>query len=214
MRTLFVSVLALLLLIACDDGSFTRDSGSGTNTLYVVAHIEGEPDQYTQIMVEVDLDGDELSGAVVTINSDLGQVTLRETDDGEYEAEQSGFASGYHLRIESGEHSLKGSLNAPKAHTIDNPEHGSTYDTQNGDLEVIWSPAGADRVQVANDEFELDFTDDSGKAIIPARTFEDDEDEIEVKRTNRMNLAGGVGDSYFEIEYEVSAEIFVVNPYD
>ena len=215
MKALIAAGVIAVLAAACDDDtSFSRDSGSGSNTLYVYADIEGKAGSSTHMYVEVALNGNDVSGASVVVDSDLGEVTLTETGDGYYEAEQSGFAPGYHLRVESGENNLKASLNAPKAHSIKNPEQGATYDTQDGDLEVSWSPTGADEARVETDEVELDFNGDPGAATIPATSFEGDEDEVEVKRTNKMQLAGGTTGSGFEISYEVQHEITVLNPYD
>jgi hypothetical protein len=162
----------------------------------------------------VRLDGNLLSGATVLVDSDQGEITLPETSSGYYEVHQSGYAPRYTLSVEFEDNNLDGSLDAPNPHTIDTPADGSTYDTQSGDLVVTWSPTGADETRVESDEADLDIAGDPGQAVLPSTTFEDDEDEIEVKRTNRVHLAGGVSDSHLEVSFEDKAEIFVENPYN
>ncbi len=216
-RLLTIGILGVLLTACGENGtdfSFDEDSGSGTNTLYVDGHIEGKPGDSTHMEVEVSLDGAPLAGAEVRIDSDLGAITLQATAPGRYEAHQSGFASGYRLRVEMDGDSVEGALDSPEPHTVETPAAGSTYDTHSGDLIVTWSPTGADETKVESDKADLELTGDPGEAVIPLTTFQDDEDEIEVERTNRIHLAGGTGDSNLEISYKTETEIFVENPHD
>jgi len=56
--------------------------------------------------------------------------------------------------------------------------------------------------------------DDEGGLDIPASMFVEEDQEIEISRTNEIDLHGGAPGSYLSVERGDKTHLSVVNPYD
>jgi hypothetical protein len=197
-----------------------NDPGTGTNTLSVIADIDGQDipgGLATDMDVQLrDAQGAPVSGATVTIqNGSLGTTTLFETGvgTGEYTASVNGFASGdYRLNVVAGadrvEDVVVGGIGV---HTIESPTTTEAVPA-NLALVVTWSrPAEAFRADVDSREYEAQDALDSGTHTIPASDVRARADErIRITRYNEVSIAGGLSGSRLKLKLRRTVEPIVV----
>ncbi len=216
-RTL-ITLMALTSVVAC---GYTSE-GSGTQTLEATAFLRFTPTQEALTTGEVQLrysGGVPVSGATVTLtNGDNDHViaTFEESEangeDGIYRGSFDGYVRRLALNIAKSSDVIEATLEGPSKHVLAAPANGTVYGrTDIGDaVDVIWEADDglkADEVVVRFEEsnFTNTFlnTNDPGQVSVPAEKVDDGINTISVVRRNRTNLAGGLGDSIFALEYEV-----------
>lgn len=212
-RALILLSLSASFFAACGG----HDEGRGTQTLYVRA--QAETDGSTRgslIFIEVrqgSSEGQLLNDAVVTLTGDnTGEFALpwQGIDffgfrAGGYGKTELAWDTGWGLTVKRGNDELEAYIEAPGITTITQPISGTTFRRSNGeDLEVRWKDEKnrrADFVTVdftrANDA-DRDLTGDPRSYVVDYnRLVAHEREQIEVRRKNEVNLAGGTPGSRF-----------------
>ncbi|MBI5509948.1 MAG: hypothetical protein HY903_14425 [Deltaproteobacteria bacterium] len=219
MRCLSSSVL-LLLAAGC---GYT-DSGSGSNTLEVIATVEYRADDNsTRAEITVNKSGAKVEGAqVVLTDGDSGdEFAIAQQNNGNntvYRNEISGYHRKMALKVASGSDELTGQLEGPGPHIISNPDNSEILDRNSmGDtFEVRWTTEDgirADEITIRfnQGDFETTISNDNGKYSVPTTKLNAQNDEVRVTRRNRTKLSGGILASSLEISYRVENSVIVQN---
>jgi hypothetical protein len=200
---------------ACGGNSYT-DPGHGTATLLVNGTF-GYEGGGAQIDVHVVRAGAAVTDATVIVSSNLGTVTLTPNGGGgDYQGVQPGWADGFSVSVKSGTDNLQGGIDAPNPVQITSPDPGVSFDPHmapNGLVHVTWAGDRADTAHVESKDFKIDLTPDSGSTDIPATSFVSDHQDIDVRRENSVNLAGGAPGSTLTARYHDTVTITVTNPF-
>lgn len=218
-------------LIAMMVASFTAcgggdDAGEGSNTLFIEAKIEANervsnassPNEFdTRIEVHVRKGGSAVSGALVVVSSDRGEIQLTEGNSGEYHGSQSGYARGFTLDVESGDDFLRGvHLTGPANHVFIEPTQGGSHPA-NTDMLVRWSPADADRAEIEAGNMNRITIADTGSYTVAGNHLEADsgdveEERIELRRSNVTLPAGTTTGSEVRITVRNRLDVQIVGP--
>ena len=220
MKSKWMVVLAGALLgLACgrpgDDDDDGNNPGSGSETLYLEVEVDAEntvinaqsADQFsTDFSVDVLKDNQPFTGAVVTITTAQGPVTLTENPPGLYTGSLLGYAQVFRLDVDGGADFISGvQLTGPAPHTFTAPV--GTVSPPNTDLDVQWEPAGASQAEIETNEMSPTGVEDTGLYTIPA-TFvvgeqgEIVDDEVILRRTEQVLIAGGLTGSHMDVTVE------------
>lgn len=204
------------LLVAVLAAGFTgcgSDAGSGTETLYVEASAETNgTTNGTSIFVLVrnnSANGDFAQDAIVEIVGDRGsEHALPFTNlifvQGYFKSGMV-WEPGWRLRITRGADKLEAYLQAPGITTITEPTPSSVFARgAQQPLRVRWNDDAGRRAEVVEVElnqadYEQARPEDNGVREIPYTTWTEAEQEerVTVRRTNDINLTGGVTGSFF-----------------
>lgn len=206
-----------MVVAACGGGGASgTDPGEGTQTLIVAANASiSSGDPGWSLEVEVGRPGAPMvTDAEVRIESDAGDMVLAHVENGRYAGSLPADATAFALSVEAGEDGLSASLDAPAIPELEHPAVTGfdPHAEEDGLVEVRWSGAAAQRVRVKVAEFEYEGVD-QGSIDVPATTFQDDEEELEVERRNSVTLLGGLGGSTFEAKAETKTRVGVTNPF-
>jgi hypothetical protein len=105
----------------------------------------------------------------------------------------------------------------PSLHRIASPLPGATVPAGQ-DLQIAWSrDEAADTASVETKRFKLDSTVDRGSLLVPGsylpgKVGETQPDEVKVRRTNRVGLAGGIVGSEIRATVRNQVATFLVAP--
>lgn len=215
------SILAMMVCVACSnsdlDPGVGDDPGSGTSTLTVEANVSasaridnartaGELD--TEMNVRITKSGVDVTTGSVTMTSASGTVTLA-YDTTENRNRWRGIAAGYDevyvLDIESGDDNLLGvRVDGPDIHYFTSPAPRAEVDST-VPLDVAWSRHDqADSATIRADEIDDISMPDAGTfslaaGSLKAKREETEENEIRIRRTNRVTPEGAAGGSVMSI---------------
>ena len=208
-----------LLVFASAACGYTSE-GSGTETIEATAFLRFTPTVEAATTGEVRLrysGGVPVSGATVTFtHGDNEQLlaTFVESEaageEGVYRGSFQGYVRRLALSVTQSSDVIEATLEGPGQHILAAPANGTVYgrDTIGDEVKVVWSTEDglkADEVVVQFEEngFVSALDNDPGELSVPAERVDDGINTISVVRRNRTNLAGGLGDSVFALEYEV-----------
>ncbi len=221
---MFRVVMTMGVLFAAGCGGFT-DSGSGSRTLLVDARAAyALSNDRTDLRVDVEVQSGDADEARVFVTDDESNEEIElllANNAGIRTARFNGSFSGYRrrleLRVERGDDDLDAQLEGPGRHVIESPSNGSalSLDDVGGSLEISWSVEDglqADTVSVSLDESSFDATvdEDKGKLDVEREFLSLGDEEVEVRRTNSIELAGGLVGSKFDFSYEVDNEFIII----
>jgi hypothetical protein len=222
---------ALFVFAACGgsplDPGAGDSPGSGTQTLNVngsahatpsVASASKSADFDTDFSVQLTLNNAAVTTGTVTMKSTHGTVmlTFNQDNGGRWEGTAGGYDEVYQLDVVSGSDKISGvRVDGPDIHVITAPAPGASIDTTMP-LMLKWSrETAADAAALNGGDQGIDgltITDTGNYSMAPnflradklaART-----DTIRLTRTNRIEPAGAVAGSNFEVS--ISNEIDVV----
>ncbi len=208
-------MLVSWLVAACGGSSYGTDPGHGTATLLVNGDV-GYEGGAAHFDVHIQRAGANVSDAQVLIGSNFGVVTLITQGGGDYTGVQAGWGDGFNLDITAGNDSLSGGIDAPNPVDITSPNPAASFDPHtapNGLVHVVWAGDRADTARVKSKDWDMTLTPDTGSTDIPATTFVDDHQDIEIRRTNTVDLAGGAPGSTLSAHYNDQVTINVTNPF-
>ncbi len=212
MKTRFeVALLGGLLasaLVACGG----HDPGGGTQTLWVRAQAETDGSTSGSWFVVQVRDGSEngtlLNDAVVSIEGDNTGELVLPFDGGDFFGFRVGanikrdlpWDTGWRLTVRRGKDELDAYLEAPGVTTITAPVGGTTFRRSNGEnLVVEWKDEKGRRADVVEvdfrraDDADRTFGEDPREYEVDFNRLRAADDErIEVRRRNEVNLEGGV----------------------
>jgi hypothetical protein len=215
---LFALVLPLAAACGGDDdvaGPVDGDSGGGNGALLVRAHI-GSEEGGVELDVDVERDGVDVTDAEVVIGTDGADVALVHDGEGRYRGSDGEWSGYYTIAVSAGDDWLDGGLDAPDRPTLLEPDPAQAFDphtAEDGVVAVTWDGDLAMTVRVKTKEFEWS-GDDEGGLDIPASMFVEEDQEIEIRRTNEIDLDGGAPGSSLSIERGDKTHLSVLNPYD
>lgn len=217
MRFANLAFLAAAFLAACGGDDFGNSVGSGTRTLLVDGEVSYEGGG-AQMRVTVLRAGQPVLDASVTMESDLGLITLAHQGGGEYTGVQAGWGVGYALAVDAGDDSLRGSVDAPDPVRIESPDPTVAFDPHTVDgglVHVVWAGDRATQARVKTKDFDMLLAPDEGEIDIPATFFQDDTQDIEIERRNLVDLGsgGGAPGSSLSAEYKDKVRVIVTNPF-
>jgi hypothetical protein len=222
MTSTHVRIFALVLPLAAacggdDDiaGPVDGDSGGGNGALLVRAQI-GSEEGGVEFDVDVERDGADVTDAEVVIGTDGADVALVHDGEGRYRGSDGEWSGYYTIEVSAGDDWLDGGLDAPDRPTLLEPDPAQAFDphtAEDGVVVVTWGGDLAMTVRVKTKEFEWS-GDDEGGLDIPASMFVEEDQEIEISRTNEIDLHGGAPGSYLSVERGDKTHLSVVNPYD
>jgi hypothetical protein len=217
-------LLGALVTAACGSGSRSvlehNRAGSGTATLMVVSDLTVS-NSATSPSTRLDVDvsdglGATVSGATVTVqNTGLGgNVALTEspTTPGHYTITKTSLPSGdFTLSVVRGTDNVQGVVvGYPNAHAINAPVVNATVPA-NQPLAVTWTtPMTAKSATVSTRNYTVQVPDTGTYTIPgannPARTGQ----RVTVKRTNEVDIAGGLPGSIIIAEVSTTVDPFNV----
>lgn len=219
MQHYFVSTI--LLVAACSNNDLEPgsgdDPGHGTSTLAVEANVSAEArvenarsngEFDTEMTVRITKNGVDVTTGSVTMTSAGGTVTLV-FDTTEQRNRWRGIAAGYEevyvLDIESGDDNLLGvRVDGPDIHTFTSPAPRAEVDSTVA-LPVTWSRDDqADSASIRAKETDAISMPDAGSYMLAAGSLKakrdgTEENELQIRRTNRITPEGAAGGSVMEI---------------
>ena len=210
--------IALVTSTACggdDDGFVDSDPGDGSGTLLVRASIENDGDG-ADIEVRVDRGGEDVNDAEVVISHDDGDEVLSLEGGGDYRGDHPGWSDSYRIEVTAGDDWLDGALEAPDLPELVDPTPTVAFDphdAEDGVVRVTWDGAAGMSVRVKTKDFEWE-GDDTGELEIPATSFEEEDQELEISRRNTIDLEGGSPGSELTVSARTKVTLIVVNPYE
>lgn len=193
-----------------------NSGGTGTSTLLVTADIDAS-NSLGGFRTDYDVNlrdalGNRVSGATVTIyNSALGTLTLPETapGSGDYFNTRPSFPAGdFRLEVTRGTDDVRGVvLGGPGVHTITAPANGSVA-TASQPMTVRWSvPSQASAIEIETRNFgPIALADIGSYTIAGANNPANNDQRVEVRRYNEVEIAGGRPGSRFRVTVENTAE--------
>lgn len=216
-----LSLSAMIVFAACggtdlDPGS-GDDPGTGTSTLAVEANVSanarvenartaGEFD--TEMTVRITKDGADVTTGDVTMTSASGTVTLvfdTTENRNRWRAIAAGYDEVYVLDIESGDDNLLGvRVDGPDIHTFTSPAPRAEVDSTM-QLAVTWERGDqADSASIRAKETDDISMPDAGSYMLAAGSLkakkdETEENELRIRRTNRITPGGAAGGSVMAI---------------
>jgi hypothetical protein len=214
---LFALILPLASACGGDDdiaGPVDGDSGDGSGSLLVRAHIDSE-EGGADFEVTVSRDGREVDDAAVVIGTDGADVALERDGEGRYRGRDGEWSSYYTIEVTAGDDWLDGGLDSPDQPILIDPDPAEAFDphqAEDGVVLVTWDGDLALSVRVKTRDFEWSGADEGGLEI-PAVMFEEDEQEIEISRQNEIDLAGGAAGSFLAVETGSKTRLIVLNPF-
>ncbi len=211
----------MIVLGACggtdlDPGS-GDDPGTGTSTLAVEATVSADArvenartagDFDTEFSVRIQKAGIDVTTGTVTMTSSSGTIDLV-FDTTEQRNRWRGNAAGYDevyvLDVESGEDNLLGvRVDGPDVHYFTSPAPGAMVDSTVA-LPVTWSRDDqADSASIRAQETDDIAMPDAGSYMLPvgslkAKKEETEQNDLRIRRTNRITPAGAAGGSVMTI---------------
>lgn len=214
----FALVLPLAAACGGDDdiaGPVDGDRGDGTGALLVRAQVDSE-EGGADFEVTVSRDGQDVADAEVVIGTDGADVLLSRDGEGRYVGGDAQWSGYYTIEVTAGDDWLDGGLEAPDRPTLLEPDPAEAFDphaAEDGVVVVTWDGDLAMSVRVKTKEFEWSGTDEGGVEV-PAAMFVEEDQEIEISRTNEIDLAGGAPGSSLSVETDAKTHLIVLNPYD
>ncbi len=192
------------------------DPGTGSRTLTVDGSVTAEPrlanarnasEFDTDFSVRIQLNGQDVRTGSVTITSSSGTIVLAHDDNDRWRGTAPGYDEVYILDVESGPdnvHDVR--VDGPSIHTFSEPQAGATVDSTLP-LMVKWSAKGADSAAIDAENLDRVSIDDSGSYSMAAGALKSEQDkphenQIEVRRTNRVTLDGAAGGSELSVSIE------------
>jgi len=218
------ALLALASLsAACGESD---DAGGGTRTLWVSARAETDGSVTGTYLVVSVRDGSEagdlVTDAEVVLRGEKnGQLLLPWQEEsfagfrnGAYVRSAIPWDTGWQLEISRGGDRLDAFLKTPGLTQIIRPVGGTTYSRASGrPLMVEWTAKGerADRIQVSLERADqtVELTEDDGEVSFDAGQLEVGEEDVTVRRANRLELNGGVVGSTFEAASRITLQFRV-----
>jgi len=224
LSTVFTASLAFA--VGCDSGTSGDSAGRGSDTLVVEGRVSAEnlvdnassaPYFVSDFSVTVTKAGTPVPGAVVTIDSSGGPITLTYNGgNGRYEGSQSGYFGTYTLDVLSGDDYLRDvRVAGPDAHTITAPTGNDPIDAAAG-VEVRWHrnvTADAVRIETSQQNFDVE---DTGTFTLPFAAISCDtgavkEETVDIRRERRIIPNGATGTSLFTVRVQ-NGHTFLVLP--
>jgi len=220
-------VLTAALWAGCGGDGITSNPGGGTKTLRVQAEAEWDPRlNAAQLEVDVEKADQDIANALVTIHSDLGDVTLV-YDAGRqqrYYGQQAGWAAqGYEVSVVVKDAAgnttdeLSGSVRAAAPVKVSAPDMLKPFDPhtlEGGVLVLKWGGPAGDTARVRTRRFEpADFAPDPMQVSIPAINLTRTDQELEIRRNTAVILAGGAPDSHFTTTWRLETSFIIINPF-
>lgn len=227
MKTTTSLFLASMLAACGSDGIAGGDDlGTGTGTLVVAAEVRArnlianadDPNDFaTELEVRVERAGQPVSGAMVLVTSDAGEVVLVEGgESGRYAGAQNGYAERFVLDVIAGDDELTGArVDGPALHVITGPAPGAQVPGGVA-VEVTWdADDAAESTSIDTHAMDQVAIEDTGAFTIPADGLDHDDgkakdERIRVRRENRISPTGGAGGSSFGVEVRQEIEIVVL----
>lgn len=169
----------------------------------------------TEFDVVVLRDGRPVRDAQVTVQAYKGPtVRLRldddddDDDDTSYEGEIKGYHRAYQISVIAGEDRIENIRFAgPAIHTFTSPKHRQRVPA-NRDLNITWKAEDrADKTWLSGDEFDRISIEDTGRYTLAAAKLDDDDDDLELKRANIMQLTNAGPDSQVRISVKNEIDI-------
>ncbi|GEM_PF-3059080 len=200
-----------LALAACGGAT---SPGSGSNTLYVEAIVEGKPDS-TSFSVIVLRSGSNVVGAnVFFVDQDSGTErnlvghgdASKKKGDYRYEGQLGFYAPNLKLKITAGNDSLEALLAGPAPHVILKPDNNDIVAANTGEvLGVEWRRDGlADRVWIKPEGVPaIELMNDPGSYDVPLGPLKTGDQKLRVERENQVPLAGGTQGSVWKTSFGV-----------
>jgi hypothetical protein len=216
-------LLVALLTAACGGTSGNavdhNQVGTGSATLLVTGDVtvtNSSSSPTTGIVVVVkNSSGANVTGATVTIqNAGLGgDVALTESTAGRYTSSNTSLPSGdFSLSIVRGTDTVEGVvLGNPGNHAINAPAVNTTV-TANEPLDVSWTtPMTAKSATITTRNYSVQDLPDTGTYTIPAannpvRTGQ----RVTIKRSNEVEIAGGLTGSILRVAVTTTVDPFTV----
>lgn len=235
MKYLMMSVVYATTLGACGgiDSDFEpgagNDAGTGTSTLAIDGDIEARPrlvnartsaDFDTELSVRVMLDLQPVTTGSVTVTSASGSVPLvYRADNNHWEATAAGYDEVYVLDVVSGVHAVEGvRVDGPDIHFFSAPTAGATVDSTLP-LEITWtSNDAATSASIDAEEIDRISIPDTGLYMLSGGALKADRDtarenQIELRRLDRVTPAGAIGGSEVSVSVENRIQVIAMpNP--
>jgi hypothetical protein len=229
--------LALLSipLVACSHDPLEpgqgSDPGAGTGTLFVEGNASAEPhlpsaklpgDFSTDFSVRLQLNGAPVTaGAMVTVQSLNVNVVLTYNPDngGRWEGTAAGYDESYRLDVVSGADKVTGVIvDGPDIHTMAAPMQGASLDSTMP-IDVLWDRGeAADVATLDVGHIDRLTIADNGKYTLPPSSLDAEKDktkenQIEIRRSNRVTPAGAIGGSSFSVSIRNNVDVLALaNP--
>lgn len=224
MQHLFASTVLILGATACGgsdlDPGAGDDPGTGTSTLVVDGSVSATPrisnarapgDFDTELSVRVRLADQPVTTGTVRVTSASGVIDLvLDTSNNEqrWRGRASGYDEVYLLDVESGADYVRGvRVDGPDLHFFTAPTPGDTVDAAVA-LTLAWSSEDtAESASVKAKNIDGVAIDDTRTYDLPPRALEAKKDEVKenelsVRRTNRVVPAGAAGGSELTVSVE------------
>lgn len=224
MKTYLASTLTVLVAAACGGSDLEPgagdDVGDGTQTLLVEGSVRAEPRvtnarAYTDFDVEMSLRvtkaGAQVTTGTVTMTSSSATIDLvydPQRDNGRWVGSAPVYDEVYVLDVVSGDDNVIGvRVDGPDPHFFGAPMAGATVDSTMP-LELRWSREdGADSAIVRTKNVDDVAIADSGSYMLSPGALEAKKDtaqenEIRLRRVDRITPAGGAVGSQFEVSLQ------------
>lgn len=214
---LFALLLPLTTACGGDDdvaGPVDGDSGGGSGALLVRASIDSE-EGGAEVDVSIERAGRDVDDATVVIGTDGADLILERDGEGRYRGRDAQWSGWYTIEVTAGDDWLDGGLESPDRPILVDPDPAEAFDphqAEDGVVLVTWDGDLALSARVKTKDFEWSGADEGGLEI-PAVMFEEDEQEIEIKRENEIDLAGGAAGSFLAVETGSKTRLIVLNPF-
>jgi hypothetical protein len=219
MKPIFASIL---LFAACSsdplDPGAGSDPGTGTSTLFVQGRVDAEPrfpnarletDFTTDFEISISLNNNPVTTGTVTVSSRFGKTPLtwdsNSGNNGQWVGTMANYDEVYRLDVVSGTDELNGVIvDGPDLHVFSEPMQGATLDSTVA-ATVRWSrDDSAEVTTFRTDQIDRINISDSGEYMLGVGGLRAErerarENEIEVRRTNRVTPAGALGGSEFAV---------------
>lgn len=212
------SVVVVLLTLA---GCGYTDAGDGSKTLVVVADAVYSASEDNQLRVDVTVskDGVGVTGATVKFtdgeSGDVFTVPPHGGQDGRYRGDLTGYHHSLAIEVDSGDDNLEAQLEGPGTHVIAEPVNGARLTRDDvANLDIEWEVSDgirADKVHIEIGDNVCTTTEieETGSLTLPCKGLPAGSSFVRVRRSNQISLEGGVGESNFELSYQVTNQIVV-----
>jgi hypothetical protein len=228
MKPIFASIL---LFAACSsdplDPGAGSDPGTGTSTLFVQGRASAEPrlanarletDFTTDFEISISLNNNPVTTGTVTVTSRFGQTPLtwdnNSGNNGQWVGTMASYDEVYRFDVVAGADELRGVIvDGPDLHVFSEPMQGATVDSTVA-TPVRWSrDDSAEVTTFRTDQIDRINISDSGEYMLGVGGLRAERDrarenEIEVRRTNRVTPSGALGGS--ELAVTIRNELTVL----